>query len=195
MLFELSSNLTQALARAVYSRRHILVLDDVFSGLDASSEDRIFSHLLGKRGLLRDLNTTVLLVTHAAHRLSYADNIIALNAQGSVCEQGSFAELITIGGYVSRLAARHTAEADDEPKETVTLTKNVEPDEPARANAVDDLDRPVGDVQIYKYYFAAIGFGKTALFFGLMVLFAFFLQFTGMVISHNSSFPYEKEDD
>ena len=127
--------------------------------------------------------------------MSYADKIVALDAQGSVCEQGSFAELMTIGGYVSRLAARHTTEADDKPKETVNLTKNVDLDDPARANAVDDLDRPVGDVQTYKYYFAAVGYGNIALSFGLMVLFAFFLQFRGIVNPRNSSLPHEREHD
>ena len=71
-----------------------MILDDVFSGLDAISEDRIFSRLLGKTGLLRRLGTTVTLVTHAAHRLSYADQIIALSVQGTVSEQGTFEQLL-----------------------------------------------------------------------------------------------------
>jgi len=53
----------QALARAVYARREICVLDDVFSGLDASTENLVFHSLLGERGLLRDLRTTVILVS------------------------------------------------------------------------------------------------------------------------------------
>ncbi|KFY94605.1 hypothetical protein V500_03137 [Pseudogymnoascus sp. VKM F-4518 (FW-2643)] len=67
------------LARAVYSQQQVLILDDVFSGLDAISEDRIFSRLLRKNGLLRQLGTTVILVTHAAHCLSYANYILSLN--------------------------------------------------------------------------------------------------------------------
>jgi ATP-binding cassette subfamily C (CFTR/MRP) protein 1 len=130
--------------------------------------------------LLRDNDTTVLLATHAAHRLSYADKIIALDVKGSVCEQGSFSELMKAGGYVSSLAARHTTEAD-KPKEIVTLTKNTESNDAAHASAADDLSRSVGDLSIYKYYFAAVGYGKIALFFGLMASFAFFLQFPGIV--------------
>jgi ATP-binding cassette subfamily C (CFTR/MRP) protein 1 len=178
---KLKSDLKQALAKAVYSRRHILILDDVFSGLDAGSEERIFSRLLGRRGLLRDFGTTVLLATHAAHRLSYADKIIVLDAKGSVCEQGSFSKLMKAGGYVSSLAARHTIEADVKQKEMVTLTKNAESSDPAQANAADDLNRPVGDWSIYKYYFAAAGYSNTALLLGLLASFAFFLQFPGIV--------------
>lgn len=159
------------------------MLDDVFSGLDAASEDRIFSRLLGKRGLARDLNMTVLLATHAAHRLSYADKIIALDAKGSVCEQGSLSELMKTGGYVSSLAARHTQEADVESKETVALTTNTRSSDPVQASAADDLNRPVGDWSIYKYYFATVGYNSSVLLLGLIASFAFFLQFPGKVDS------------
>lgn len=54
-----------ALARAVYSKRDLIFLDDVFSGLDAGTEEQIFNRLLGKQGLLREMGKTVLLVTHA----------------------------------------------------------------------------------------------------------------------------------
>jgi ATP-binding cassette subfamily C (CFTR/MRP) protein 1 len=84
-----------------------LILDDVFSGLDATSEDRIFSRLLGKSGLLHRLGTTVILVTHAAHRLSYADHIIALSAHGTILEQGKLVDLLADNGYVAGLAARN----------------------------------------------------------------------------------------
>ena len=81
------------------------MLDDVFSGLDAISEERIFSRLLGRAGLLRRLGTTVILVTHAAHRLSYSDHIIALSVRGTVLEQGKFEQLVVNDGYVAGLAA------------------------------------------------------------------------------------------
>lgn len=54
-----------AIARAVYSRKSLIMLDDVFSGLDASTEETIFNRLLGKQGLLRKSQITVILVTHA----------------------------------------------------------------------------------------------------------------------------------
>lgn len=54
-----------AIARAVYSRQSLVMLDDVFSGLDASTEEIIFNRLLGKQGLLRRNHVTVILVTHA----------------------------------------------------------------------------------------------------------------------------------
>ena len=54
-----------AIARAIYSRKSLVMLDDVFSGLDASTEEKIFNRLLGKQGLLRRSHVTVILETHA----------------------------------------------------------------------------------------------------------------------------------
>lgn len=58
-----------AIARPVYSRKSLVMLDDVFSGLDAGTEEKIFSRLLGKQGLLRRNHITVILVTYAGKLL------------------------------------------------------------------------------------------------------------------------------
>ncbi|TGO81063.1 hypothetical protein BPOR_1381g00010 [Botrytis porri] len=96
-----------ALARAVYSRHRILMLDHVFSGLDIVGEEQIFTRLIGRHGLLRQLGITTILLTHAAHPLSYADHIIALNVHGTVTEQGKFYDRTRKNGCVSSLATKH----------------------------------------------------------------------------------------
>ena len=55
-----------ALARAVYSRHSVIVLDDVFSALDARTERMIIDRLFKVNGLFRQLGATVILVTHAS---------------------------------------------------------------------------------------------------------------------------------
>jgi ATP-binding cassette subfamily C (CFTR/MRP) protein 1 len=154
-----------------------LILDDVFSGLDATSEDRIFSRLLGKSGLLRRLGTTIILVTHAAHRLSYADHIISLSAQGTVSEQGKFEELIANSGYVAGLAARHTAEAEDAPKDEPAPAKVKVGDDTERQNAIDDLNRPIGNWAVYNYYFTSVGRRNLVALMGLVICHVTCLQF------------------
>ena len=52
-------NLNQSLARAIYARKNIVILDDILSGLDADTENRIFNGLLGRQGLLKNQNVTV----------------------------------------------------------------------------------------------------------------------------------------
>lgn len=56
----------QALARAVYARRNLIILDDVLSALDATTERHIVDSLIGPKGLFKELGTTVLLITHAS---------------------------------------------------------------------------------------------------------------------------------
>jgi ATP-binding cassette, subfamily C (CFTR/MRP), member 1 len=60
-----ANNRMQGLARAVYSRKKIMILDDVLSGLDAITENKVFDRLLAPKGLCWQLQTTVILVTHA----------------------------------------------------------------------------------------------------------------------------------
>jgi len=57
-----------AIARAVYSKKSIVIFDDVFSGMDATTEALVFTRLLGPEGLLRKIRATVILATHAGKR-------------------------------------------------------------------------------------------------------------------------------
>lgn len=54
------------MARAVYARKRIAIFDDVLSGLDAGTEEFVFSNVFGPHGLLKKTNTTSILVTHAS---------------------------------------------------------------------------------------------------------------------------------
>lgn len=152
-----------------------MILDDIFSGLDTITEDHIFSRLLGTNGLLRQLGTTIILVTHAAHRLSFADHIIALSAEGTVSEQGKFEDLVANDGYVSRLASRHISEAD-RPEDAAAAQAKVD-DETARQNAAADIYRPVGNWETYKYYFASLGWRNFGVWMCLMLFYSLLVQF------------------
>jgi ATP-binding cassette subfamily C (CFTR/MRP) protein 1 len=55
----------KAIARAVYARKSIAIFDDIFSGLDSTTEKAVFSRLFGLEGLLRRWGTTVVVATHA----------------------------------------------------------------------------------------------------------------------------------
>lgn len=165
-----------ALARAVYAKNEFIILDDVFSGLDAETEDQVFKRLFGKQGLFQEMGTTVLLVTHAVHRLSYSDYIIALDRSSQIIEQGTFDFLKTSGGYVENLAARHKSDDDDADefytKETTQKQSpfaTVESDD--LLNEAADLDRQSGDSSVYNYYIASIGWAAMGLFFLCIIIF------------------------
>lgn len=55
-----------ALARALYARPEIMILDDVFSALDKATEEHIFQALFGGNGLLN--GKTTILATNAGAR-------------------------------------------------------------------------------------------------------------------------------
>lgn len=52
-----------SLARAVYAQKDVIILDDVFSGLDAHTENAIFHNLLGTHGILRQFKATVIIAS------------------------------------------------------------------------------------------------------------------------------------
>ncbi|KAJ1998330.1 hypothetical protein GGI04_005049, partial [Coemansia thaxteri] len=80
-----------SLARAVYARADIYVLDDPLAAVDAHVGKHIFTHVLGPQGMLK--SRARILVTNAVQYLSNVDNIIMLR-DGHVVEQGSFAHVM-----------------------------------------------------------------------------------------------------
>jgi ABC-type bacteriocin/lantibiotic exporter with double-glycine peptidase domain len=60
----------QSLARAIYARRELVLLDDSFSGIDASTEDAMFSSLFGSEGLFRSCNMTVVIAPSSSMNMS-----------------------------------------------------------------------------------------------------------------------------
>lgn len=162
------------MARAVYARKTFILLDDVFSGLDAETEDQVFNRLFGGEGLLRRMGTTVLLATHAVHRLPFSDHIIALDSFGHVIEQGHFEQLKTSGGYVEKITTK-LRDSDDtsekKPQEAAKLDtsafKATADEHDAHA---EELNRQSGDFSVYKYYFASMRWRHVLMFFVFVVL-------------------------
>ncbi|KAL9565119.1 hypothetical protein ACKAV7_010764 [Fusarium commune] len=158
-----------SLARAVYAQKRIIILDDVFSGLDMHTENAVFHNLLGTHGLLRQLNTTVVMATSRANRLSYADHIISLDGTGIGCEQGSFDKLTSADNYVSRLAV---ASANWTYNQATAVPPSNEPSTDALVDsevvlsdeAKEDAGRRTGDMAIYLYYIRAIGWIPSLIF-------------------------------
>ncbi|PMD29625.1 hypothetical protein L207DRAFT_615485 [Hyaloscypha variabilis F] len=166
-----------ALARAIYARKDIIFLDDVLSGLDIDTENRVFHNLLGVNGLLRKYKTTVLMASSSAKRVPYADHVITLGGDGKISEQGSFRDLNAEGGYVSSFSLA-PPEWIYEPKDTIKLLQGKESGviDPIR-NTEDDASRRTGDVTIYLYYIRAVGWIPSLTFVLAISAFVFCLSF------------------
>ncbi|KAG9646246.1 P-loop containing nucleoside triphosphate hydrolase protein, partial [Aureobasidium melanogenum] len=174
-----------ALARAVYSRCPIIVLDDVFSQLDLSTKTIIFERLLGRRGLLRGWKTTVFMTIGASKFLPKADHIVVLSANGTVEGQGTFQELCAAGNDATRYITSIAASPAE--NNTPDVIRGREPAGTGKTRTtesvskVEDKDleaaRQRGDFGIYKYYFACISWTVGAIFLLLQLAYAFFCTF------------------
>ncbi|KAF7354865.1 p-loop containing nucleoside triphosphate hydrolase protein [Mycena sanguinolenta] len=89
-----------ALARAVYSRLEILVLDDVFAALDPETSSAVFNALFGNDGLLR--GKTVVSATNQFVHLKHSDWIIALHGRDEA-QQGTYIEFLASNNATGRL--------------------------------------------------------------------------------------------
>lgn len=97
-----------AIARAFLAGRSILLLDDIFSAVDAATEQRIFGHMRGNFS-----GKTVILVTHRAPLLQQMDRILYMS-DGFVVEDGSHAELMALGGRYAALVELQSLETGKE---------------------------------------------------------------------------------
>ncbi|GIJ86756.1 hypothetical protein Asppvi_005651 [Aspergillus pseudoviridinutans] len=176
-----------ALARAVYARAPLVVLDDTLSALDARTERVIFDRLLSKTGLFQQLGSTVILVTHSVQHLRSADNIIALDSKGRVEQHGSFTELSGQEGPVRRLLA------DCPPDKSSAETNSLEPasgsgslsQAGAGANALPRAAtitcvkrKPISDAAVLMYYLKSIGWYRASIFFLTSLVYVVCTSFT-----------------
>lgn len=110
------------LARAVYSRAQVIVLDGVCSSLDDATTCRIFHNLFGKFGLLRKPHCTVILSTNLAKYADFADKLLVLDGSGRLTSQS-----IARGTPASpQLVKRITSPAVAPSEETGTISAHQE---------------------------------------------------------------------
>ncbi len=104
------------LARAVYARADIYLLDDCLSAVDQHVGRHLIDNVLGPKGLLA--GKTRILATNSIPILLEAD-FIALLREGSILEKGTYEQLIAMKGEVSNLirTANNEEEEVSSPRE------------------------------------------------------------------------------
>ncbi|UPL03089.1 hypothetical protein LCI18_014023 [Fusarium solani-melongenae] len=172
-----------SLARAIYAQKDVVALDDVFSGLDAHTENAVFHNLLGTHGILRQLKATVIIASSRGTRIPYADHILSLDGTGIGCEQGSLDKLTDSGGYVSRSLVSSADWTYEQPPNAATTPTEastralVSSEEAHLEDLEDEAGRRTGDVAIYTYYIRAIGWIPTLIFVAAICAFIFSQSF------------------
>lgn len=91
-----------SLARAVYRKADIYLLDDPLSAVDAHVGRHLFEECIGHRGRLGKQKATRILVTHQVHYLKDADFVIVLK-EGKIEHMGSPHDLSKMGIDFSKM--------------------------------------------------------------------------------------------
>lgn len=87
-----------AIARALYRKPQVLVLDEATAGLDSNTERKILSTLLD----LRESGMTIIFITHRLASVANADRIVVIEG-GRATGEGTHLELISTEATYQRL--------------------------------------------------------------------------------------------
>ena len=172
-----------AVARAIYMRHPLLLLDDCFSGLDSKTEGLVFERLFGSNGLLKRLNCTVVLATHSKHHIREANAFIILNTYGRVEHEGTVNQTATSDEFVRQIMTSELEEtgaidcggAFEELPSHLPTTSDFLKDESSRQN---------GNFAVFKHYFWNMGFLNLSIYLVLNISFAFCSRFSQVWVGY-----------
>lgn len=130
------------LARAVYARADIYILDDVLSAVDQHVGRHLINNVLGPKGLLN--GKTRILATNSIPVLAEADQVVLLRG-GKILEDGKYSELIERkGGEVAQLIRTANNEEQEQQHEKEEAEEYEKPedrsDESSSTNSQTLLD-------------------------------------------------------
>ncbi|RDW81522.1 Cyclic peptide transporter [Aspergillus mulundensis] len=171
-----------ALARAVYSKIGVVVLDNVFSGIDSKNIAIISCQLFGRDSYFRKEGISVVLAMSTYEMLPLADQIVMMQ-DGAVIASGSYNEIIARDRQV--VANIHEPEKNvplapttekagyyptyiEKKQESEIHVQISEDGSPTRTKHQGPRPRPV-----YKYYVRSAGYGLVAAFLAFTFIEAF----------------------
>ncbi|KAK0126528.1 hypothetical protein ONS95_008123 [Cadophora gregata] len=152
------------LARALYSRAGILILDDVFSALDAHVGKQIYDNALN--GELAEGRTRILATHHASLCLPRAEYAVCLSAAGTLEHAGHVRDLKGNPDFeeILKAAEAEIGRNDQGPLESAVtdIANNGSPTKPNKSppkKLVEDEKRETGSVKrsVYVAYLKATG--------------------------------------
>lgn len=156
-----------SLARALYSRSRLAVLDDVLSGLDAHTEKLVVMRVFGPRGIFKQTNTTVILATHAIGWLRYADYLISLD-KGEIVYQGPPSSFSSPEVRSMPLPEK-TESPWEKSVETVEYALQSERDVESEKLSAPAVARH-SDMRVYKHYLRSFGLPCTIYYLASMAI-------------------------
>ncbi|KAK4444931.1 ABC multidrug transporter [Podospora aff. communis PSN243] len=164
-----------ALARALYSRNRIIILDDVFGALDAKTKGTVAERVFGKGGILKRLGITCIMATHSVECLRYADKIVVLS-KGRVQHDLTYDQAVR-DGVVQSVLPREDENKGSRPN-PASVGRESYPPRTRTEEELQDLTRATGDYSVYRYgiwlkWWTDDGGQRVALYTSVYLLLAF----------------------
>lgn len=127
-----------SLARAVYARADVYLLDDPLSAVDEHVGQHIIANVLSKQGLLA--SKTVILATNSIPVLQHADNL-AMIVNGEIVEQGTPNEKTPlINALLKEFGRKKRDEREDE------QAKKVQENDELKKQHIEEVDQPESSI-------------------------------------------------
>ncbi|KAL0264865.1 hypothetical protein SLS55_000818 [Diplodia seriata] len=165
-----------ALARALYARKPVLVIDDMLSGLDHTTECIVFSRVFGRNGLLRKMKCTTVLSTHSVRWAPQSDGVVVMS-DGRITAHGPYAELATSSAFLEAYDL-HSGDTESSasdfdgngPEGTSDENNLASASAEAAVEPEDGYDRRAGDFRTLTYYLKLVGKKVVVTYLVLMTL-------------------------
>ncbi|KAJ5684651.1 ABC transporter integral membrane type 1 [Penicillium maclennaniae] len=174
-----------ALARSVYSRNKVALLDDVMSALDAQTQELIIQRLFSPDGIFRPLGTTVVLTTHSARLLGIAGSVVSLTSEGRVDLETTGTEAIRNKGF---WLARKYSSPQTQDDLNDNLDEHLHGAASSNSDPISDIEnmdrtRQTGYLSVYYYYAQTVGPILCAVFLAGHAMLAFAENFPQVWLS------------
>lgn len=180
-----------ALARAVYSKLEVVVLDNILSGIDSRTTTLILDRLFRESGHFRNSGRSIIFVTNLNSMYGLADDIIIMD-QGSVVAHGSYREIVERSPQIASrfLPSGHSSislEQDNAAQENLQDVAFMN-DKQGQASTEEKIDllRQTGSWSVYRYYAQKAGYFLLFLTFAFTSLECFCNAFGGKSYSHHA---------
>ncbi|TWU71096.1 hypothetical protein ED733_000130 [Metarhizium rileyi] len=152
-----------SLARAIYSRLPVLVIDDVLNGLDRATRRHVWSQVFGPNGVLRRLGRTVILATHSRYEVDDDSiHVVVLGERGLIVCQGSFGSLKNDTHLMALLShdqpdLKKSTDVTEEGPDDAGEDKELGPGLASENEQEETAFSGAGDTSLYGYYLRSIG--------------------------------------
>ncbi|KAM0343557.1 hypothetical protein ACHAPU_008452 [Fusarium lateritium] len=168
-----------ALARAIYTRASIVILDDPFNGLDGRTERVVLEAVLGRQGLLRSRDTLVVWATSTVEQAHLADRVISLSDTGHV-RKGESVPMAPVQSVETQAEGDEPVHGSEDvdwhvdppktPRSTLELVRDM-------ATASPEKSQDARSTAAYRYYVRLSGRARFLTFLVLCAIFVFGMTF------------------